>query len=103
MRPRPASTRLGRAASARPDAPPAPPDARPRRAPAQLALAGRAVRDRLRGGEAALRACFGEDVPLKRAGQPVEIAHSYVFLASEGGTYMTGQVLHPNGGTIVGG
>ena len=46
---------------------------------------------------------FGEDVPLKRAGQPVEIAHSYVFLASEGGSYMTGQVLHPNGGTIVGG
>jgi NAD(P)-dependent dehydrogenase (short-subunit alcohol dehydrogenase family) len=46
---------------------------------------------------------FGADVPLKRAGQPVEIAHSYVFLASEGGSYMTGQVLHPNGGTIVGG
>jgi NAD(P)-dependent dehydrogenase (short-subunit alcohol dehydrogenase family) len=46
---------------------------------------------------------FGEQVPLKRAGQPVEVAHSYVFLASEGGSYMTGQVLHPNGGTIVGG
>ena len=46
---------------------------------------------------------FGEEVPLKRAGQPVEVAHSYVFLASEGGSYMTGQVLHPNGGTIVGG
>ena len=46
---------------------------------------------------------FGADVTLKRAGQPVEIAHSYVFLASEGGSYMTGQVLHPNGGTIVGG
>lgn len=46
---------------------------------------------------------FGGDVPLKRAGQPVEIAHSYVFLASEGGSYMTGQILHPNGGTIVGG
>lgn len=46
---------------------------------------------------------FGEDVPLQRAGQPVEIAHSFVFLASEGGSYMTGQVLHPNGGTIVGG
>lgn len=45
---------------------------------------------------------FGEDVPLKRAGQPVEIAHSFVFLASEGGSYMTGQILHPNGGTIVG-
>jgi NAD(P)-dependent dehydrogenase (short-subunit alcohol dehydrogenase family) len=46
---------------------------------------------------------FGENVPLKRAGQPVEVAHSYVFLASAGGSYMTGQVLHPNGGTIVGG
>ncbi|UFS71735.1 SDR family oxidoreductase [Geomonas sp. RF6] len=46
---------------------------------------------------------FGENVPLKRAGQPSEIAHSYVFLASDGGSYMTGQILHPNGGTIVGG
>ncbi|GAW68187.1 short-chain dehydrogenase [Geoanaerobacter pelophilus] len=46
---------------------------------------------------------FGGNVLLKRAGQPVEVAHSYVFLASEGGSYMTGQVLHPNGGTIVGG
>lgn len=46
---------------------------------------------------------FGAEVPLKRAGQPAEVAHSYVFLASEGGSYMTGQVLHPNGGTIVGG
>ncbi|SNB46782.1 SDR family oxidoreductase [Geobacter sp. DSM 9736] len=46
---------------------------------------------------------FGADVPLQRAGQPVEIAHSYVFLATEGGSYMTGQVLHPNGGTIVNG
>jgi len=44
---------------------------------------------------------FGAEVPLKRAGQPVEVAHSYVFLASDGGSYMTGQVLHPNGGTIV--
>lgn len=46
---------------------------------------------------------FGSSTPLKRAGQPVEIAHSYVFLASEGASYMTGQVLHPNGGTIVNG
>lgn len=46
---------------------------------------------------------FGADVLLKRAGQPAEVAHSYVFLASEGASYMTGQVLHPNGGTIVGG
>ena len=39
----------------------------------------------------------------RSSGQPSEIAHSYVFLAGEGASYMTGQVLHPNGGTIVGG
>ena len=41
---------------------------------------------------------FGADVPLQRAGQPEEIAPSYVFLASDDASYMTGQVLHPNGG-----
>lgn len=41
-------------------------------------------------------------VPMKRAGQPFEAASSYVFLASDDASYMTGQVLHPNGGTIVG-
>jgi NAD(P)-dependent dehydrogenase (short-subunit alcohol dehydrogenase family) len=46
---------------------------------------------------------FGSDVPLGRAGQPDEIAPSYVFLASDDSSYMTGQVLHPNGGTIVNG
>lgn len=46
---------------------------------------------------------FGENVPLKRAGQPGEIAPCYVFLASGDSSYMTGQVLHPNGGTIVNG
>jgi NAD(P)-dependent dehydrogenase (short-subunit alcohol dehydrogenase family) len=46
---------------------------------------------------------FGSDVPLGRAGQPEEIAPSYVFLASDDSTYMTGQVLHLNGGTIVNG
>jgi NAD(P)-dependent dehydrogenase (short-subunit alcohol dehydrogenase family) len=46
---------------------------------------------------------FGSDVPLARAGQPEEIAPSYVFLASDDSSYMTGQVLHPNGGTIVNG
>ena len=46
---------------------------------------------------------FGSDVPLGRAGQPEEIAPSYVFLASADSSYMTGQVLHPNGGTIVNG
>lgn len=46
---------------------------------------------------------FGENVPLKRAGQPDEVAPCYVFLASEDSSYMTGQILHPNGGTIVNG
>ena len=46
---------------------------------------------------------FGSDVPLKRAGQPEEVAPSYVFLASDDASYMTGQVLHPNGGTIING
>jgi NAD(P)-dependent dehydrogenase (short-subunit alcohol dehydrogenase family) len=46
---------------------------------------------------------FGSDVPLSRAGQPEEIAPSYVFLASDDSSYMTGQILHPNGGTIVNG
>lgn len=41
-------------------------------------------------------------VPMMRAGQPCEISPCYVFLASEDASYMTGQVLHPNGGTIVG-
>jgi len=46
---------------------------------------------------------FGSDVPLGRAGQPNEVAPCYVFLASEDSSYMTGQVLHPNGGEIVNG
>jgi NAD(P)-dependent dehydrogenase (short-subunit alcohol dehydrogenase family) len=46
---------------------------------------------------------FVSDVPLGRAGQPEEIAPSYVFLASDDSSYMTGQVLHLNGGTIVNG
>ena len=48
-------------------------------------------------------ASFGEQVPLKRAGQPEEIAPSYLFLASDDSSYMTAQVLHPNGGTVVNG
>jgi NAD(P)-dependent dehydrogenase (short-subunit alcohol dehydrogenase family) len=44
---------------------------------------------------------FGTKVPLGRPGQPDEIAPSYVFLASDDSTYMTGQVLHPNGGEVV--
>jgi NAD(P)-dependent dehydrogenase (short-subunit alcohol dehydrogenase family) len=44
---------------------------------------------------------FGSDVPMGRAGQPEEIAPCYVFLASGDASYMTGQVLHPNGGEVV--
>ncbi|HEX2981187.1 MAG TPA: SDR family oxidoreductase, partial [Anaerolineaceae bacterium] len=43
---------------------------------------------------------FGSDVPMKRAGQPEEVAPSYVFLASDDASYMAGQVLHPNGGEV---
>lgn len=45
---------------------------------------------------------FGSDVPMKRAGEPNEIAPSYLFLASSDSAFMTGQVLHPNGGEVVG-
>ncbi|MFL5787892.1 MAG: SDR family oxidoreductase [Flavisolibacter sp.] len=48
-------------------------------------------------------ATFGSDVPMKRAGQPSEVAPSYLFLASDDASYITGQVLHPNGGEIVNG
>ncbi|HEY9632257.1 MAG TPA: SDR family oxidoreductase [Coleofasciculaceae cyanobacterium] len=44
---------------------------------------------------------FGKQVPMKRAGQPEEVAPSFVFLASDDSSYMAGQILHPNGGTIV--
>lgn len=46
---------------------------------------------------------FGAQVPMQRAGQPEEVAPSYVFLASDDSSYMSGQVLHPNGGEIVNG
>ena len=45
---------------------------------------------------------FGEDTPMGRPGQPNEVAPSFLFLACEDSSYMTGQVLHPNGGIIVG-
>jgi len=45
---------------------------------------------------------FGANVPLGRAGQPDEVAPCYVFLASDDSSYMSGQVLHPNGGEMVG-
>jgi len=46
---------------------------------------------------------FGATTPMKRAGQPEELAPSYVFLASDDSSYMTGQILHVNGGMIVNG
>jgi NAD(P)-dependent dehydrogenase (short-subunit alcohol dehydrogenase family) len=46
---------------------------------------------------------FGQDVPMQRAGQPAEVAPAYVFLASDDSSYITGQVIHVNGGTIVNG
>jgi NAD(P)-dependent dehydrogenase (short-subunit alcohol dehydrogenase family) len=46
---------------------------------------------------------FGSDVPMERAGEPAEIAPCYLFLATTDSSYMTGQVLHPNGGEIVNG
>ena len=46
---------------------------------------------------------FGTDVPMKRAGEPMEIAPAYVFLASHDSSYMTGQILHPNGGEVING
>jgi NAD(P)-dependent dehydrogenase (short-subunit alcohol dehydrogenase family) len=46
---------------------------------------------------------FGESTPMGRPGQPNEVAPSFLFLACEDSSYMSGQVLHPNGGTIVNG
>ncbi|MBA2558277.1 MAG: SDR family oxidoreductase [Chloroflexi bacterium] len=48
-------------------------------------------------------ASFGSSVPMGRAGQPDEVAPAFVFLASEDASYMSGQVLHPNGGDVVNG
>jgi NAD(P)-dependent dehydrogenase (short-subunit alcohol dehydrogenase family) len=44
---------------------------------------------------------FGKDIPLGRPAQPIEIAPCYVFLASKESAFITGQVLHPNGGSII--
>jgi NAD(P)-dependent dehydrogenase (short-subunit alcohol dehydrogenase family) len=46
---------------------------------------------------------FGGDTPMKRAGQPEEVAACFVFLASNDASYMSGQILHPNGGEVVNG
>ncbi|WP_020061295.1 SDR family oxidoreductase [Bacillus sp. 123MFChir2] len=48
-------------------------------------------------------ATFGDHVPMKRAGQPFEVAPAYVFLASDDASYISGQILHVNGGRIVNG
>lgn len=48
-------------------------------------------------------AAFGQDVPMKRPGQPSEVGPTYVFLASEDASYITGQIIHVNGGEVVGG
>jgi NAD(P)-dependent dehydrogenase (short-subunit alcohol dehydrogenase family) len=45
----------------------------------------------------------GEKTPMKRPGQPVEVAPAYLFLATTDSSYMSGQILHPNGGTVVNG
>lgn len=46
---------------------------------------------------------FGASQPLKRPGQPNEVATCHLFLACEESSYLTGQVLHPNGGEVIGG
>jgi len=46
---------------------------------------------------------FGKDTPMERPGQPNEVAPAFLFLACEDSSYMSGQVLHPNGGIIVNG
>lgn len=48
-------------------------------------------------------ATFGSNTEMGRAGQPSELAPSYVFLASEDSSYMSGQMIHVNGGTVVNG
>ncbi len=57
-----------------------------------------------RGGAPAEKvATFGESTPMKRPGEPNEVAPAFLFLACDDSSYMSGQVLHPNGGTIVNG
>lgn len=46
---------------------------------------------------------FGKQVPMQRPGQPEELAPSYVFLASDDSSYISGQVIHPNGGDVING
>ena len=46
---------------------------------------------------------FGEDTPMGRPGEPNEVATAFLFLACDDSSYMSGQVLHPNGGIVVNG
>lgn len=46
-------------------------------------------------------ATFGLEIPMKRAGKPVELAPTYVYLASDDSTYVSGQVIHVNAGEMV--
>ncbi len=55
------------------------------------------------GASAEKLASFGEQTPMGRPGQPNEVAPAFLFLACDDASYMSGQVLHPNGGTIVNG
>ena len=57
-----------------------------------------------RGGAPAAKVrTFGEGTPMKRPGEPNEVAPCFLFLACDDSSYMSGQVLHPNGGTVVNG
>ena len=55
------------------------------------------------GASAEKMKTFGQDTPMGRPGEPNEVAPAFLFLACEDSSYMSGQVLHPNGGTIVNG
>ncbi len=55
------------------------------------------------GADAEKVETFGEDTPMKRPGEPNEVAPCFLFLACDDSSYMTGQMLHPNGGTPVAG
>jgi len=46
---------------------------------------------------------FGSKTPMGRPGQPVELAETYVFLASEGASYISGETIHVNGGIVING
>ena len=76
---------------------------------AAIAEAVRATVDRFGGidilvnNASAISLTSTADTPMNRPGQPDEVAPCYVFLACEDSSYSTGQVLHPNGGTVVNG